>query len=88
MSRRKNTFSEPNLFYTVAHIGHRCIFFYSLHLQLGLSIAEIRVVRIQNLQLEFLPQKSELCAFQNLEVEFLPQKSELCATREHPQTLP
>ena len=27
MSRRKNTFSEPNLFYTVAHIGHRCIFF-------------------------------------------------------------
>ena len=51
-------------------------------------IAEIRVVRIQNLQLEFLPQKSELCAFQNLELEFLPQKSELCATREHPRTLP
>ena len=36
-------------------------------------------VHFNNLQLEFLPQKSKLFAFQNLQLEFLQQKSELWA---------
>ena len=63
---------------TVAHIGHRFIFL-QFTFATRIFTAKIQVVRFQNLELEFLPQKSELCAFQNLQLEFLPQKSELCA---------
>ena len=53
---------------TVVHIRTSIYFFYSLNFKICNSdfIAEIRVVRFQNQQLEFLPQKSELCAFQKL----------------------
>ena len=63
---------------TVAHIGHRFIFL-QFTFATRIFTAKIQVVRFQNLELEFLLQKSELCAFQNLQLEFLPQKSELCA---------
>ena len=54
---------------TVAHIGHRFIFL-QFTFATRIFTAKIQVVRFQNLELEFLPQKSEFCAFQNLQLEF------------------
>ena len=60
----------------MVHIWTSIYFFYSLHFKICNSdfIAEIRVVRFQNQQLEFLPQNSELCAFQKLATRIFTSK--------------
>ena len=60
----------------MVHIWTSICFFYSLHFKICNSdfIAEIRVVRFQNQQLEFLPQNSELCAFQKLATRIFTSK--------------
>ena len=63
----------------MAHKGQRYILQFTFATRI--FIAEIRVVRFQNWQLEFLPQKSEFCAFQNIQMEFLLQKCELCESQ-------
>lgn len=63
----------------MAHIGHRYIYFYSLHLQLRLFTSKIRDLYISKFASRIFKAEIRVVRFQNWQIEFLRLKSEFAA---------